>query len=84
MAEGGISKGAIATAGAVVALMLPLLGLVWSASNKLTRIEVAVERLEEQHAPEDEWSSKDMRHWAELLAAHNPDINVPLPQAGEE
>jgi hypothetical protein len=26
---------------------------------------------------DDRWTSKDMRHWVELLAAKNPEIDVP-------
>lgn len=71
-----VSLSLLITAGAVIVPMI--LGYI-SMTTSLTRIESRLDMIEVKQAQQlnDRWSRSEMRAWATLIEATNPELEVP-------
>lgn len=75
--------------GLAVTILVGGIALSTSLSSRLVRIESQIEtltrevhRVQEQvtYAGSDRWRREDMRAWAALLQARNPELKIPEPR----
>jgi len=87
-----VSRETLVPLGLVLSVIGALLGGAWAVNDAKhaidTRLVVIDTRLaaiqtELLRRTDDRWREGDMKHWAELLKAHNPELVIPDPVAQE-
>jgi len=78
-----ITKSTVLPLGLVITLLVVATTSAWSVSTKLTEIDFSIldlrsqlTRLELKLA--NGFSREDARHFADVLRANNPDLNIPI------